>query len=109
VKPADISGIKRADLKDKINEFPMNRKKKNIRHLYRVINEFKKGYQPRSKLVKGQTGDLLADSSNIVNRWKSYFSQLLNVHNVSDVRQIEYIQLSHHYLVPVILNLKYLL
>jgi hypothetical protein len=29
------------------------------------------------------------DSHNIVNRWKNYFSQLLNVHNVSDVRQIE--------------------
>jgi hypothetical protein len=24
-----------------------------------------------------------------LNRWKNYFSQLLNVHNVSDVRQIE--------------------
>jgi hypothetical protein len=34
-------------------------------------------------------GDLLADSDNIVNRWKSYFSQLLNVHIGSDVRQIE--------------------
>jgi hypothetical protein len=28
-------------------------------------------------------------SHNILNRWKNYFSQLLNVHNVSDVRQIE--------------------
>jgi hypothetical protein len=26
---------------------------------------------------------------NILNRWKNYFSQLLNGHNVSDVRQIE--------------------
>jgi hypothetical protein len=25
----------------------------------------------------------------MLNRWKGYFSQLLNVHNVSDVRQIE--------------------
>jgi hypothetical protein len=32
---------------------------------------------------------LLADSHNILNRWKKYFSQLLNVHRVSDVRQIE--------------------
>jgi hypothetical protein len=32
---------------------------------------------------------LLADPHNILNRWKNYFSQLLNVHNVSDVRQIE--------------------
>jgi hypothetical protein len=39
--------------------------------------------------VKDENGDLLADSHNILNRWKNYFSQLLNVHNVSDVRHIE--------------------
>jgi hypothetical protein len=39
--------------------------------------------------VKDNNGDLIADSHNILNRWKNYFSQLLNVHNVSDVRQIE--------------------
>jgi hypothetical protein len=38
--------------------------------------------------VKNENSDLLADSHNILNRWKNYFSQLLNVHNVSDVRQI---------------------
>jgi hypothetical protein len=39
--------------------------------------------------VKDDNGDLLVDSHNILNRWENYFSQLLNVHNVSDVRQIE--------------------
>jgi hypothetical protein len=39
--------------------------------------------------VKDENGDLLADSHNILNRWKNCFSQLLNVHNISDVRQIE--------------------
>jgi hypothetical protein len=39
--------------------------------------------------VKDENGDLVADSHNTLNRWKNYFSQLLNVHNVSDVRQIE--------------------
>jgi hypothetical protein len=39
--------------------------------------------------VKNENGDLLADSHDILNRWKNYFSQLLNVHKVSDVRQIE--------------------
>jgi hypothetical protein len=38
--------------------------------------------------VKDENGDLLADLHNILNRWENY-SQLLNVHNVSDVRQIE--------------------
>jgi hypothetical protein len=39
--------------------------------------------------VKDENGDLLVDSHSILNWWMNYFSQLLNVHNVSDVRQIE--------------------
>jgi hypothetical protein len=40
-------------------------------------------------LVKDENGDLPADSHTILNRWKNYFPQLLNVCKVSDVRQIE--------------------
>jgi hypothetical protein len=41
--------------------------------------------------MKNVSGDLLADSHNILNtsRWKNCISQLLNVHRVSDIRQIE--------------------
>jgi hypothetical protein len=43
---------KREYLKDKINELATNSKNKNIRDLYRRINEFKRGYQLRNNLVK---------------------------------------------------------
>jgi hypothetical protein len=59
---------KRKYLKDIINEFATYSKNKNIRDLYRGINEFKRGYQPRNKLVKDVTCDLLAASHNILNR-----------------------------------------
>jgi hypothetical protein len=39
--------------------------------------------------VKDENGDLLANSHSILNSWKNYFSQLLKVHNDSNVRQIE--------------------
>jgi hypothetical protein len=32
---------------------------------------------------------LVADSHSILTRWRNYFSQLLNVHWVNDVRQTE--------------------
>jgi hypothetical protein len=80
---------KRKYLKDKIYEIAMNSKNKNIRDLFGGTNEFKRGYQLRNNLVKDENGDLPTDSQNISNRWKNYFSQLLNVHNVSYVRQIE--------------------
>jgi hypothetical protein len=44
----------------------MNSKNKNIRDLYRRINEFKKNYQPRSNLIKDKNGDVLVDSHILI-------------------------------------------
>jgi hypothetical protein len=79
---------KREYLKDKINELEAN-SLNTIRNLYRGINEFNKGYQPRTNLVKDEGGDLPADPHKILNRWKNYFCQLLNVHGAGGVRQTE--------------------
>jgi hypothetical protein len=38
----------------------MNSKNKNITDLYRRINKFKCGYQPKSNLVKDENGNLQA-------------------------------------------------
>jgi hypothetical protein len=65
---------KREYLKGKIKELATNSKNKNMRYLYKEINDFKRSYQPRSNLVKDENGDLLADFNTILNRWKSYFS-----------------------------------
>jgi hypothetical protein len=60
---------KREYLKDKINELAMNNKTKNTRDLYRGINEFKWGCQPRNNLVKNENDNQLADSHSILNSW----------------------------------------
>jgi hypothetical protein len=62
---------KREYLKGKINELKTSNKNKNIRDLYRGINEFKKGYQPRISIIKDENGNLLADPQNVLNRWKN--------------------------------------
>ena len=80
---------KKAYLKAKIEDLETNSKIKNIRGLYRGINIFKKGYQPRTNVVKDEKCGLVADCYSIVARWRDYFSQLLNVHGVHDVRQTE--------------------
>jgi hypothetical protein len=63
-------------------------KTKNIRDLYRGINEFKKGYQPRINIVNVENGNLIADPQNVLNRWKNFFNQVLNVHGIHDVRHM---------------------
>jgi len=57
--------------------------------LYRGINDFKKGYQPRSIIVKDDKGELIADPHSIMVRWRNYFTQLFNVYEDNDVRQAE--------------------
>ena len=81
VKLQFISGTKKVYLKAKIEELETNSKIKNIRdlYLYRGINDFKKGYQPRTDIVKDERGNLVADCNSILGRWRNHFSQLLNV------------------------------
>jgi hypothetical protein len=76
-------------LEGKINEIESNNKKKHVRDLYRGINEFKKGYQPRINIIKHQNVNPLAKSQNVLNRWKDFFNQVLNIHGVYDVRQMD--------------------
>jgi hypothetical protein len=40
-------------------------------------------------LLKNERGDLVADPHKILNRWKNYFCELLNVHGVGGVGQTE--------------------
>jgi hypothetical protein len=53
------------------------------------LNEFKKGYKPRTNLVNDERGDLLTDPNKILSRWKNYLCHLLNVHGAGGVRQTE--------------------
>jgi hypothetical protein len=54
-----------------------------------VVNEFKKGYKPRINMIKDENGNLLADPQLVLNRWKNFFNQVLNVHGVHDARQMD--------------------
>jgi len=61
---------KKEYLKAKIDELETNIKIKNIIDLHRGINDFKKGYQPKTNIVQDEKGDLVTDSHSILNRWK---------------------------------------
>ena len=64
-------------LADNLQDFPP------ITDLYVDTNEFKKGYNPTTDIVWGDTRDLIADSHSILARWRNHFSQLLNIHEVN--------------------------
>jgi hypothetical protein len=79
---------KREYLKGKVIELQTTNKDINITDLYRDINEFKKGCQPRISTIKGND-NLLVDSQIILNSRKHSFNQMLNVHGVHDVKLVE--------------------
>jgi hypothetical protein len=61
----------------------------NITKFCRGINEFKEGYQPRINIIKDENGNLFADPWSVLNRWKIFFNQVLNVHGVHYIRQTD--------------------
>jgi hypothetical protein len=69
-QPTDLKfrNKKKAYLKAKIEEPETNSKINNIRDLWRGINDFKNGCQPRTVVVKDEKGDLVADSNSIMVR-----------------------------------------
>ena len=79
----------KAYLKTKIEDLETNSKIKNIRDLYRGIRDFKKVYQPRTNIVKYETGDFVTGSCSVLVRCRDYFCQLLNVYVFHDVTQTE--------------------
>ena len=80
---------KKEYLRAKIEELEANSKIHKNSDLYRGINEFKKGYQPRCNIVTDEKVDLVADSHSILVSWRKYFSELFNVHGVKDFGQAE--------------------
>jgi len=48
-----------------------------------------------TSLVKDEKGDFVTDSHTIMAKWRKHFSQLLNVHEVNNVRQTEIHKQNH--------------
>ena len=52
-------------MKAKVNKLEENSKNKNIQEMCKRINEFKKGYQPRSYVIKKLDGTIVADKTSM--------------------------------------------
>jgi len=55
-------------MKKKFNKFEENGKNKNIGEMYKGKYEFKKGYQPRTYVIKKHDGTIVADKTSILSR-----------------------------------------
>jgi hypothetical protein len=73
---------------DRVVNFVTSKNLVNV-FLHIRISDFEQGYKPRTNMIKDEKGDLIVDTHSILAWWKNHLSQLLNVHGVNDVRQIE--------------------
>jgi hypothetical protein len=95
VKLADISGTKGSKyLKAECVEFETKNKIK-ISENSIGVSVTKKGYHPRTNIVKDKKGDWVTDCHSILARWINHFSQLLSVHGVMMLGRQKYIQQNH--------------
>lgn len=69
------------------NEAETNSNNKNIKDLLRAINEFMKGYQPRTNLVKDEDDEVVCRFPKYFKQVEGYFCNLLNLHDINNVRQ----------------------
>lgn len=51
----------------------------NAKDFYRKIRYFKKGFTPRTYGVKNKEGNMLTEKQQVIERWREYFYELLNV------------------------------
>ena len=82
-------------MKAQNDEVETNIKTKNIRDLYRGINDFKKGYQPRTNAGEDEKGNLITDSTSILARWRNHFSQQLMYMGLMMLDRLKYTQQNH--------------
>ena len=66
-----------------------------VRDLYRGIIDFKKGYHPRTNIVRDEKGYLVTDSHSILARCRNHFSQLFNVRGLVMLGRQQYTQQNH--------------
>ena len=65
---------KKECLKAKIDELEINSKIKKTVTCEGSSNDFKKVYQPRTNIPRGEKDDLFTDSHSILARWRNHFS-----------------------------------
>ena len=54
-----------------------------VREISKCINEFKKSYQPQVYVINKYDGTIVGDTTSILSRWEQFFSNLLNVNQIS--------------------------
>ena len=58
--------------------------------MYKGINEFKKGYQPRAFAINKHNATIVTYTTSILSRWEQFVGNVLNVIKVLALKGVKY-------------------
>jgi hypothetical protein len=69
--------------------------------MYSMARNYRKGQSERTRSIKDKNGNLLLEDEDVADRWKEYFSELLNVEDengneIDDEREFDEINVDQH-------------
>jgi Reverse transcriptase (RNA-dependent DNA polymerase) len=80
---------KRQHEENKIKAIEEKYNRQEIRNFYKDVKEIKKGHIQKPIYIKDEAGNLLGEESEIVQRWKQHFEELLKTNNEVDQQHEE--------------------
>ena len=78
---------KRTAWNEQLEDMEKNFKENNDRQAYKEVKFIKKGYAPRTSMIKDKKGEIVSTHAEVLERWKEHFQQLLN--NEGEDEEIE--------------------
>ncbi|KAI5737941.1 hypothetical protein M8J77_000982 [Diaphorina citri] len=79
---------KREHINKKLEQIEKEDSMKNVRSFYQLVNQQRRGTQPKSTMIKDKNGTILTGNESIRERWAEYFKELLNVEQEQQTEEI---------------------
>lgn len=73
---------------ENLNLMEVDGQNNNIRSFYQRVKKSKKVFTSKTETIKNTDGKTLFNKEEILNRWKEYFSNLLNVENNNTIEEV---------------------
>jgi len=63
--------------KDQLQQLEQSHNNKQIREFYKIVNNVK-GFKTNTTMIRNTEGEIISGKQEVLNRWKEYFTELLN-------------------------------
>jgi hypothetical protein len=62
---------------DQLQQLEQSHHNEQIREFYKIVNNVK-GFKTNTTMIRNAKGEIISGKQEVLNRWKEYFTELLN-------------------------------